>query len=92
MGWVSKVAKLFYERKTRYMSIDSDINLKALTRLGRLVQEGTKIEIVQFSETGFEVRGCTSTSTYIVKLYELYCSFSMFREMQSPFEHSAASI
>jgi hypothetical protein len=47
---------------------------------------------VQFSETGFEVRGCTSTSTYIVQLDELPCSCGMFWEMQFSSEHAAASI
>jgi SWIM zinc finger len=92
MGWVSKVAKLFYERKTRYMSIDSEIPPKALTRLGKLVQEGAKNEIVQFSEAGFEVRGATPISTCIVQLDALSCSCGMFREMQFPCEHAAASI
>jgi hypothetical protein len=92
ISWVSKKAKLFYKRKTRYRSIDSEIPPKALTRLGRLVQEETKNEIVLFSEAGFEVRGAKYASTCIVQLDELSCSCGMFREMQLPREHAAASI
>jgi zinc finger SWIM domain-containing protein 3 len=55
VGWISKVAVLFYERKEKFQLVDTDLPATLQRKLRKNTIEGQKREIHRFSEGGFLV-------------------------------------
>jgi len=92
MQWVSNVGELMYERHRFYASANTPIVQSVQERYNRLLKEGSRLLVKQYSDTGFEVQNPITLRNYIVELSNGTCTCGAFIEFQFPCQHAAIAI
>jgi zinc finger SWIM domain-containing protein 3 len=90
--WVSAVSGLWF-KKTEELQSEKELLTKTVQKkLVSNIQDGNRMHVVQFSETGFQVFNPQSNRTRIVDLKSNECSCGEFKEFMFPCRHAATAI